>query len=78
MTEPDCFIPLRIGKSRMMMMQSDSTTGFPTFKILMACFLFLGESVSKLSYEAYKGTGKARKPHILLPLNEFFLMLCRL
>ena len=78
MTEPDHFIPLRIGQ-----VQNDDDaiqfyTGFPTLKLLMACFLFLGESVSKLSYRAYKGTGKAERPHILSPLNEFFLMLCQL
>ena len=78
MTEPDYFIPLRIGQ-----VQNDDDairfyTGFPTFKLLMACYLFLGESVSKLSYGAYEGTGKARRPRILSPLNEFFMMLCRL
>ena len=52
-------------------------TGFPSMELLMVCFTFLGNAVSKLScrdhYKLIKG-----RPHKLSPLNEFFLMLCRL
>ena len=52
-------------------------TGFPSFQLLMACFTFLGPAVSRLSYEDHIKLTKG-KPHKLSPLNEFFLMLCRL
>ena len=52
-------------------------TGFPSFQLLMACFTFLGPAVSMLSYEDHSKLTKG-KPHKLSPLNEFFLMLCRL
>ena len=76
MTEPDS-TPFRIEQ-----IQNDDDairfyTGFPIFKILMACFVFLGESVSKLVSTSYHSVGKPGRPHILSPLNEFFLMLCR-
>ena len=73
MTEPDCSIPFRIEQ-----IQNDDDavrfyTGFPTFKILMACFVFLGESVSKLVGRHYQSIGiKSGRPHVLSPLNEFF------
>ena len=79
MTEPDCSIPFRIEQ-----IQNDDDavrfyTGFPTFKILMTCFIFLGGSVSKLVGRHYQSIGiKSGRPHDLSPLNEFFLMLCRL
>ena len=47
-------------------------TGFPIFKILMVCFIFLDESVSKLVGISYQSAGKPDRPHILSPLNEFF------
>ena len=78
MTEPDYHVPLRIEQIQDNNDAVRFHTGFPTFKILMACFLFLGESASKLSYGAYEGTGKTRRSHILSPINEFFLMLCRM
>ena len=46
-------------------------TGFPSFQLLMACFMFLGPAVSMLSYEDYSKLTKG-KPHKLSPLNEFF------
>ena len=52
-------------------------TGFPSFQLLMACFTFLVPAVSMLSYEDHIKLTKG-KPHKLSPLNEFFLMLCRL
>ena len=43
----------------------------------MAYFTFLGPAVSRLSYEDHVKLTKG-KLHKLSPLNEFFLMLCRL
>jgi len=79
MTEPDCSIPFCTEQIQ----NDDDTvrfyTGFPTFKILMTCFIFLGGSVSKLVGRHYQSIGiKSGRPHDLSPLNEFFLMLCRL
>jgi len=51
---------------------------------LITCFQFLGPAVAVLSYDPSKVIKDATKacalgnPHILTPLNEFFLMLCRL
>ena len=59
-------------------------TGFPSFLHLLACFQFLGPAVAVLSYDSSKVIQHAAKacalgrPHILTPLNEFFLTLCRL
>ena len=59
-------------------------TGFPSFSHLLTCYHFLGPAVTALSYDPDKsvedpskvcGMGRHR---ILTPLNEFFLMLCRL
>lgn len=44
---------------------------------LLARFTFLGTAVSKLSYGDHYKQSKS-KPHKLSPLNEFFMMLCRL
>ena len=52
-------------------------TGFPSMELLMVCFTFLGKAVSELSYRDHYKLSKG-KPHKLSPLNEFFLMLCRL
>ena len=52
-------------------------TGFPSFQLLMVCFQFLGSAASNLSYGDHTKVAKG-KPHKLSPLNEFFLMLCRL
>ena len=52
-------------------------TGFPSLSVMMICFTFLGDAVSNLSYRDYTNLIKG-KPHKLSPLNEFFLMLCRL
>ena len=52
-------------------------TGFSSMKLLLACFTFLGSAVSKLSYGDHHKQSKG-KPHKLSPLNEFFMMLCRL
>lgn len=52
-------------------------TGFPSLSVMMICFTFLGDAVSNLSYRDHTKLTKG-KPHKLSPLNEFFLMLCRL
>ena len=52
-------------------------TGFPSFQILMVCLQFLSSAASQLSYGNHTKSTKG-KPHKLSPLNEFFLMLCRL
>lgn len=52
-------------------------TGFPSLSVLMICFTFLGDAVANLSYRDHTKLTKG-KPHKLSPLNEFFLMLCRL
>ena len=58
-------------------------TGFETYQILTACFKFLGEVVNHLQYvgSTSKSTTHAETrgaPRALSPLNEFFLVLCRL
>ena len=59
-------------------------TGFPSFLHLLTCFNFLGPAAAVLSYDPSKVIEDAAKAcafgrhHILDPLNEFFLMLCRL
>ena len=59
-------------------------TGFPSFLCLLTCFNFLGPAATVLSYDPSKIIEDAAKScafgrhHILDPLNEFFLMLCRL
>ena len=52
-------------------------TGFPSFQLLMVYFQCLGSAPSNLSYGDHTKVAKG-KPHKLSPLNEFFLMLCRL
>ena len=51
--------------------------GFPSYSALKACFEFLGPSVHQLSYNSKSdsSSGKKRRPHILPPLEEFFLTL---
>ena len=59
-------------------------TGFSTYLELSTCYHFLGASVAVLSYDpsrvmedAATSCGKGRN-HILSPINEFFMTLCRL
>lgn len=56
-------------------------TGFPSYAVLMICFNFLGKGSSKLNYwgstKFEAKTAKGRK-RVLLPLEEFFLVLVRL
>ena len=59
-------------------------TGFSTFLELSTCYHFLGAAKAVLSYDpsrviedAATSCGKGRG-HILSPINEFFLTLCRL
>ena len=55
-------------------------TGFPSFETLKACFEYLGPAVNHLSYKERNETDVSRsgRPHILLPMEEFFLVLVRL
>ena len=59
-------------------------TGFPSFSHLLTCFHFLGPAVAILCYDPDKSVEDPTKvcrigrPHILTPLNEFFLTLCRI
>ena len=59
-------------------------TGFPSFLHLLTCFHFLGPAVATLCYDPDKSVEDPTKvcgmgrPHILTPLNEFFLTLCRI
>ena len=53
--------------------------GFPSFLHLLTCFHFLGSAVAILCYDPDKSVEDPTKvcgmgcPHILTPLNEFFL-----
>ena len=54
---------------------------FPSYKVLEACFLFLGSSVNRLCYSGQqqdKITSKRCRSRALPPLEEFFLTLVRL
>ena len=57
-------------------------TGFPSFLHLLTCFHFLGSAVAVLCYDPDKSVedpskvSRIGRPHILTPLNEFFLTLC--
>ena len=58
-------------------------TGFENYQVLLACFKFLGDDVNHLQYvgSTSKSTTHAEArgaPRALSPLNEFFLVLCRL
>ncbi len=55
-------------------------TGFPSYSALKVCFDFFGPSVNHLSYSSKSDSGSAKKgrPHVLSPLEEFFLTLVRL
>ena len=55
-------------------------TGFPSFETLKACFEYLGPAVNHLSYKERNETDVSRsgRPHILLPIEEFFLVLVHL
>ena len=56
-------------------------TGFPTFLHLVTCFNFLRPAVVSLCYNDLKSDRiptAVGRPHTLSPMNEFFLMLCRL
>ena len=59
-------------------------TGFDSYQMLYICFQYLGKSVNHLKYwgkQSYtssiekRGSGSSRS---LSPINEFFLVLCRL
>ena len=56
-------------------------TGLPDYKTFLVCFQFLGDSVNKLQYW-YSGKVRIQSsrgaPRALTPMNEFFLVLCRL
>ena len=58
-------------------------TGFESFHLLMLCFNFLGEAADHLQYRGSTVKNNAQPetrgaPRFLSPLNEFFLVLCRL
>ena len=55
-------------------------TGFPSFGTLKACFEYLGPAVNHLSYKERNETdaSSSGRPHILPPMEEFFLVLVRL
>lgn len=58
-------------------------TGFENYQLLIICFNFLGEAVDHLQYRGSsintsEHLDKRGAPRILSPLNEFFLVLCRL
>ena len=57
-------------------------TGFPSYTALYTCFKFLGPAVNHLQYNEGKASGlsseKRFRPHVLTPLEEFFLVLTRL
>ena len=58
-------------------------TGFENYQVLAAFFKFLGDAVNHLQYvgSSSKSTSHAEArgaPRALSPLNEFFLVLCRL
>ena len=58
-------------------------TGFETYHILNICFQFLGDAVDHLQYRGSKAKPTVHlesrgAPRVLTPLNEFFLVLCRL
>ena len=56
-------------------------TGFTSYLHLMICFNFLGQTVATLCYNAKKAGKEATfrgRSRSLTPLNEFFLILCRL
>ena len=57
-------------------------TGFEDFETFTLCFELLGPSVSKLCYHNKSSesmrSSAAGAPHALSPINEFFLVLCRL
>ena len=60
-------------------------TGFENYELLMICFRFLGNAVNHLQYRtstAKSTTNPAIEnrgaPRVLTPINEFFLVLCRL
>ena len=56
-------------------------TGLPDYRTFLACYEFLGNSVNNLSYW-YGGKLKPQTnlgaPRALSPMNELFLVLCRL
>ena len=58
-------------------------TGFENFQLLMTCFNFLGEAVNHLQYRGSSTSSNEHletrgAPRFLTPINEFFLVLCRL
>ena len=58
-------------------------TGFESYHILNICFQFLGDAVDHLQYRGSKAKSTVHlesrgAPRVLTPLNEFFLVLCRL
>ena len=61
-------------------------TGFESYDVLMICFRFLGDAVNNLQYSRtcikksaeHQAIETRGAPRALTPLNEFFLVLCRL
>ena len=61
-------------------------TGFESYDMLISCFKFLGDDVNHLQYKDTSAESSTRMhseetrgaPRSLTPLNEFFLVLCRL
>ena len=61
-------------------------TGFESYDMLISCFKFLGDDVNHLQYKDTSTESSTRvhseetrgAPRLLTPLNEFFLVLCRL
>ena len=54
-------------------------TGFPSFTTLKTCFEYLGPAVNHLSYKENESDAcRSGRPHILPPMEEFFLVLVRL
>ncbi len=55
-------------------------TGLPDYRTFNACFEFLGDAVNNLNYWYGGKTSPNNRgaPRALTPLNEFFIVLCRL
>ena len=54
-------------------------TGFPSFTTLKTCFEYLGPAVNHLSYKENESDAcRSGRPHILPPMEGFFLVLVRL
>ena len=53
-------------------------TGFPSYSALNTCFTFLGPAVNFLQYHEAGALERRYRPHILSPIEEFFLVMVRL